>query len=390
MPTVTNRWFMLLLLFFSRTAMGLQFQTVASVRPFLMDTLAIDFTAIGVLIGLYMLPGVVIAFPGGMLGQRFGAKSVVVVGLVLMVLGSVVMGMGSAFVGVAAGRLIAGTGAVLLNVMFTKMVADWFAGREIVTAMAVLVSSWPLGLAVGLLVFGPVAELRGWRVVMYLSAVASAVALAAVAIGYCDPPDLPKGGPAHLSLNLTAREWLMVAIAGGIWAFFNVAYIVLISFVPEFFTSRGYSLSSAGQIVSLIGWFVIPAIPLAGLLAERFGRPNLLMTAGFAIVVLAAVIMPFVDAPLVPFGVIVLVIGVPAGLIMALPAQALGPQSRAAGMGVFFTFYYIAMAILPGGAGLARDISGSPSAPALFAAVMMLLCLLGLASFNAAKRMKVT
>jgi predicted MFS family arabinose efflux permease len=106
---------MLLLLFFSRTAMGLQFQTVASVRPFLMDALAIDFTAIGVLIGLYMLPGVIIAFPGGMLGQRFGAKGVVVVGLVLMVLGSVAMGASSSFVGVAAGRLIAGTGAVLLN-----------------------------------------------------------------------------------------------------------------------------------------------------------------------------------------------------------------------------------------------------------------------------------
>ena len=390
MPTVTNRWFMLWLLFFSRTAMGLQFQTVASVRPFLMDTLGIDFTAIGVLIGLYMLPGVIIAFPGGMLGQRFGAKSVVVVGLILMVLGSVAMGMSSSFASVAAGRLIAGTGAVLLNVMFTKMVADWFAGREIVTAMAVLVSSWPLGLAVGLLVFGPLAEVQGWRVVMYLSAVASAVALAAVAIGYRDPPDLPKSGPAHLSLNLTAREWLMVAVAGSIWAFFNVAYIVLISFVPEFFTSRGYSLSSAGQIVSLIGWFVIPAIPLAGLLAERLGRPNLLMAAGFAIVVLAAVIMPFVDAPLIPFGAIVLAIGVPAGLIMALPAQALGPQSRAAGMGVFFTVYYIAMAILPGGAGLALDVSGSPSAPALFAAVMMLLCLLGLASFNAAKRMRIT
>jgi hypothetical protein len=58
-------------------------------------------------------------------------------------------------------------------------------------------------------------------------------------------------------------------------------------------------------------------------------------------------------------------------------------------MGVFFTFYYVGMAILPGGAGFARDISGSPSAPALFAAFMMLLCLLGLAAFNAAKRMKV-
>src|SRR5215210_125024 len=381
---------MLLLLFLSRTAMGIQFQTVASVGPFLMETLAIDFTAIGVLIRLYMLPGVIIAFPGGMLGQRFGAKGVVVVGLVLMVLGSIAMGLSWSFVGVAAGRLVAGTGAVLLNVMLTKMIADWFAGRAIVTAMAVLVSSWPFGLAVGLLVFAPLAELQSWRVVMYVSALASAAALALVAIGYRDPPDLLKSGPAHLSLNLTSREWLMLAIAGAIWAFFNVAYIVLVSFVPEFFTSRGYSLSSASQIVSLIGWFLIPAVPLAGLLVERFGRPNVFMASAFATVVLAAVIMPLVDLPLIPFAIIVLVIGIPAGLIMALPAQALRPQSRGGGMGVFFTFYYIGMAILPGGAGLARDISGSPSAPALFAAFMMLLCLLALALFNAVKRMKIT
>ena len=69
-------------------------------------------------------------------------------------------------------------------------------------------------------------------------------------------------------------------------------------------------------------------------------------------------------------------IGVPAGLIMALPAQVLRPESRGGGMGVFFTCYYVAMAILPGAAGLVRDISGSPAAPALFAAAMMLLCVL--------------
>ena len=49
-----------------------------------MDALAIDFASLGALIGLYMLPGVVIALPGGMLGQRFGAKRVVLVGLALM------------------------------------------------------------------------------------------------------------------------------------------------------------------------------------------------------------------------------------------------------------------------------------------------------------------
>ena len=43
------------------------------------------------------------------------------------------------------GRVISGVGAVLFNVVLTKMVADWFAGREIVTAMALTAATWPLG-----------------------------------------------------------------------------------------------------------------------------------------------------------------------------------------------------------------------------------------------------
>jgi len=81
-----------------------------------------------------------------------------------------------------------------------------------------------------------------------------------------------------------------------------------------------------------------------------------------------------------------MVIGAPAGLIMALPAQALRPQNRAGGMGVYFTWYYAGMASLPGLAGMSRDLSASPAAPALFAAAMMALALAGWAGFRAATR----
>jgi predicted MFS family arabinose efflux permease len=386
MAAIENRWLMLAVLFLARTTMALQFQTVASTGPFLLDVLGIDFASLGALIGLYMLPGVVIALPGGLFGQRFGAKRVVLAGLVLMALGAAMMAVSSSFAAAAAGRLIAGTGAVLLNVMCTKMIADWFAGREIVTAMALLVTSWPFGLAVGLVAFGPLATAGGWRAVMHLSAFVSVVAMFLIVFAYRDPPHVPAPSAARFRLELKWREWLLVGIAAAIWGFYNVAYIVLISFVPEFFTARGYALVDASWIVSLIGWVLIPSIPLAGYVVERFGRPSLFMAGGFSIAALAALAMPFVDFPLIAFGVIVLAIGAPAGMIMALPAQVLRAESRAGGMGFFFTCYYAALAVLPGGAGLVRDLSGNPAAPAVFAAALMLLCLIGLGLFLAAKR----
>ena len=386
MALFQNRWLMLAVLFVARTAMALQFQTVASTGPFLIEALAIDFASLGALIGLFMLPGVVIALPGGMLGQRFGAKHVVLVGLALMAIGGTLMGMGASFAMAAAGRVISGTGAVLVTVLVSKMVTDWFAGREIVTAMSIAIVSWPFGLAIGLVTYGWLAVTSGWSAVMYIGAVAALVALALVLLIYRDPLDAPAASTGGFRLGLTGREWLLVLIAGAIWGLFNVAYIVLISFAPDLFTARGYSLPEASGIVSIIGWMLIPSIPLVGSLVERFGRPNAFMIGGCAVAAAAASALPFVNAPLIALGFLVLAIGVPAGLIMALPAQVLRPDSRSGGMGVFFTCYYVAMAFMPGAAGLARDLSGSAAAPALFAAAMLLLCVLALMLFHAAKR----
>ncbi|MBV8835032.1 MAG: MFS transporter, partial [Alphaproteobacteria bacterium] len=55
--------------------------------------------------------------------------------------------------------------------------------------------------------------------------------------------------------------------------------------------------------------------------------------------------------------------------------------------GIFYTWYYVLMAFLPGCAGLARDLSGSAVAPILFSAAMLLLCAIVLLLFHAAKRM---
>jgi predicted MFS family arabinose efflux permease len=384
---IQNRWVMLAVLFLARTAMALQFQTVASTGPFLIDALAIDFASLGALIGLFMLPGVVIALPGGMLGQRFGAKRVVLIGLALMAIGGVLMGMSASFAMAAAGRLICGTGAVLFNVFVTKMVTDWFAGREITIAMAILVSSWPLGLALGLVFFGPLAAVHGWQPVMHIGALSALIALVLLALAYRDPPDIAPSAAVRFTLDLTRREWVLVVIAGTTYGIFNVAYIVLVSFTPEIFTARGWSLSEASWIVSMLGWSLIASIPFSGFVVERIGRPNLAMTGSFLIVAGALAALPFVGAPLVAFALVGLVIGIPPGPLMALPAQALRVETRSGGMGVFYTCYYVAMAILPGIAGLALDLSGSPAAPALFAAVMMLLCALGVMLFHAAKRM---
>jgi xanthine/uracil permease len=70
-------------------------------------------------------------------------------GLLLMIAGGLIMSVSAFWSGQIIGRLVAGTGAVIIiiNVQVTKMATDWFADREIASAMAIFVNSWPTGLA---------------------------------------------------------------------------------------------------------------------------------------------------------------------------------------------------------------------------------------------------
>jgi len=384
-----DRWFVLVILVVARTAMGFQFQTVGSLGPILVDMLQIDYASLGTLIGLFMLPGVVIALPGGVLGQRLGAKHVVVGGLALMAIGGALSASPS-FGLVAAGRIVSGAGAILMNVMVTKMVTDWFFGREIVTAMSILLASWPLGIGLGQIVFVPVASAAGWGGAMELSAAVAFCCAALIAVVYRDPPHLASERSATLTVKLGRRELTLVTIAGLMWGAYNIAYVAFISFTPELLTTRGYSLSLASWIVSLTSWCLIATVPLTGYLADRAKRPNLLMTVGCLITALVVAALVATDSGV--SGTIACVIAiaiaaaVPAGLIMALPAEVLPPEGRAAGMGVFYTWFYCAMAVFAGIAGMVRDLSGHPAAPVLFAGAMMTVALAFLAVFRLVQR----
>lgn len=377
----SNRWLILAVLFLARTSMGFQFQSVASVSPFLIDELAIDYAMLGTLIGLYKLPGIVFALPGGMLGKRFGDKQVVLAGLIMMTLGGVLVGMAEDYATAVLGRTLSGCGGVLLNILLAKMAMDWFARRELVLAMAILVNSWPFGIALALVSQSAAAVALGWPAVLYGTAALSLLAFALIAVAYRPPPDLVPSGQAEPAatprkmLGLDRTELAGVTLAAGAWTLFNVGLILIVSFGPTFLTARGLLLEDAAWTVSLSTWLGIGTIPLGGYLAQRWGAPNLIIVVSLTAAVAICAILPWAESPLLPFIAFGLLAWAPAGAIMALVSETLSADSRAPGMGLFYTWYYAGMGTLPPLAGLARDLSDSPNAPIYFASAMMFCAL---------------
>jgi MFS family permease len=386
--TMTNRWVALVIVFVTRTSMGFQFQAVAAVAPLMVADLGLTWVQLGSLIGLYMLPGAVFALPGGVLGQRFGDRRMVVGSLALMVVGGLVTAAAHGFVVAAAGRIVSGAGAVLMNILLAKMVADWFAGRELSTAMGIMLTSWPVGLGVATATLGALGTQASWRVAVVASALGAALGLVLMAFAYRDPTR-PGGLPTQANqrrVHLSGRE-IGLASSGGIaWGCFNASLVAIIAFGPGLLTARGMALRDAGFIVSLAIWVTMISVPIGGLLTDRLGRPSIPIIAGSLLAALCTALLPGLSHPFLAFSLVGLAIGAPPGALMALLPKAVASERLATAFGVYYTLYYVVMAAVQLAAGAVRDLFDSPAAPIMFAALVMATTIAGFGVFRLVER----
>jgi cyanate permease len=299
-----------------------------------------------------------------------------------MAMGGVLASMAEGHATLLVGRLISGAGAVVLTVLMTKMVTDWFAGREIVLAMAVFMNSFPIGIGLGLMTLGPVAEVGGWRVAMFATAAIALVSLLLFLVAYRrHPNDGGSATPGSKAGGLNRRELALVCMAGAIWGTFNGTFGIMLGFSPILLVASGMTLVQAGSLVGVAGWLNVASVQAGGFIAQRWGRAVLLMLLGLLGWGVCLLLMPLMP-PAAPLLVAGLAMGLPVGVILSLPAAVLRPESRSLGMGVFQTCNYALMAGLPAVAGRLQDWTGGPAAPFYFAAALALSMVLWFALFR--------
>lgn len=381
-----RRWLILALLFTARVALGFQFQAMGSVGELVATDLRLNYTEVGTLIGLFLVPGMVLAVPAGLLGRYITDRMLVVTGLAAMTAGGILAAAANSLEALATARLFGGAGFVVCSLYFTKMTADWFSGRELATAMAVVVMSWPFGVAMGQVGHGWLAAHHGWRLPFVVAATYSLLSAVAVLALYRSPPQ-GATAPAAPSARLTGREWSLTLIAAFIWATFNAAYVVYLSFAPRVLTDGGMGALTAASIVSLASWVMIFSGTLVGQVADRFGRADLILRTCLVGGMVSLALLPRLDWA-IPLSLAYGLIGVaPAGLVMALTGQAMAPHKRAFGMGVFLTVFFLGSAPAPGIAGWLYDRTGDAYVPILFAVGLTAAALVGTYAFRLVQRL---
>ncbi|MFH1610071.1 MAG: MFS transporter, partial [Candidatus Bipolaricaulota bacterium] len=261
-----------------------------------------DFGASGIEVGLvfaaFSVSRLILGPLNGRLSDRVNRKRLIVGGLALYTLVSLAYVMAQSLWQVALLRLLQGAASTLVTPIAQAYVGDRTApGREGRT-MNMFYTSMFLGMGLGPLLGGHLAEQFGLRAPFYAMALLAVLALAGVALFV--PPD--RRGPR--TAGMVSRSWRDLARSADAWGI--VVYMATRGFWRQAFNAfwpliaadHGLGAGMIGTVLTLYflgeSLFQIPA----GFLADRLPRRPQVVLGG----VLAAsplLVMPMVRSPAV-------------------------------------------------------------------------------------------
>ncbi len=353
----TGGWFSLTGLLALRACAGLQFGSIAAVASLLEEELHLSGAELGALVGLYTAPAILLAIPGASWARRFGDTRVLTAALMAMTAGSLLTALAGGFGLAMLGRLVAGCGGVIVQMVVTRMVADRFAGPRSSVAVGTILASWPVGLLVSLMILGPLAQALGWRVALALAAAAPAFFILRRGWSHASSPPGPlRSAPLF---NFTRREWTVVLLIGLAYLAYNGGSSSYVAFVPVLLAERGEAVGEAAVFTSIAALTMVLVTPFGGLVADRSGRPRAVVVAGAFIAVASILATSAMSSPVLALAVAGAMIALPPGPLGALLSRSVSPAGRPGAFAMFSIMASVGTLIAPPLAGWMRDMGGS-------------------------------
>lgn len=276
---MSTHWTAVFLIVGSGIAPALQAGKTTIAAPLLQNDFGIGLTAIGWLAGIFALIGLVGGIPTGAFVARFGARRILIIGLLVTTagaaLGAAIPGLPSVF----SGRIVEGAGFLLVTVAAPSLFEEVTLPSDRDLAFALWSCFMPVGLAVAMLV-GPLFE--DWRTMWWASGALT------LAICIAVPLVIPAGGKGQvMSWNGLRRDSMTVARDRGAIglaitvALYSLMFFAVFSFLPVLLMERlQVTHQTAGLLSALTSAVNVIGNLTAGLLLSRgFSRPALLIAA---------------------------------------------------------------------------------------------------------------
>jgi MFS family permease len=136
---------------------------LATAAPLIKDELHLNSTQLGLLLSAFFWSYTLCLFPVGWLAERFGAKPVLTVGVVIWSLGTLLTGVAGGLYSLFACRLLLGVGESAAFPCTSKLIASELPDTQRGRANGVTTFGQGLGPAFGTWAGGLIAAIAGWR-----------------------------------------------------------------------------------------------------------------------------------------------------------------------------------------------------------------------------------
>ncbi len=373
-----QRWVVLAGLIGARFTFGFHMQALVAVSDGFTKAHGLSHTDFGVLIGMLLAPGLVVAFLGGALAQRLGDRAVIVISLCLMLAAAVIPIVAGGYWPMFVSRLLSGAGSVMITVSSTKVVVDWFQGRESNTAIALALSGYPLGIALAMAILGPFSTPTDWSIAYWITGAVTLAALVGFLATYRDSPN--QAALAESAARPNRPEVIQALRIGWVWASVNGGFLITLGFAPAFLIDHGADAVQAGILVGFAAIASIPFIPLGGFLADRFNwRSELVYGGSFAWAAMMLVVVMLADWPLwagLALAAASMASAPAAGPIVSAAGEIGRPEVRARIFGIFYSVFYAGSVIAPALAGWVIDSTGTLTAGMLLVPAILVTTVL--------------
>jgi len=392
------------------------YDVLSPLKSLLETELGFTSTDFGLIVAMYSVPNLVMAFFGGIFVDRFGIRKMGFLFVFLMFIGSFITAYGASdyfsngglFYGsllvrvesispqlfmMLLGRFIYGLGAETSIVVISKIIVKWFKGKELALAFGLKIGLARGGSALAFIVSPRLIDSSfGWTTPVWLATSLVGMGLILFVIYMLQDLRLDRQmGITSLKQKkedrftvsdfvtlITNRSFLYVT---ALCVTFYSAVFPFLSFSSDFFLNKfGFSLEQSGDISSFLPIGTTIFTPIFGFLVDRYGKSASLMV--FGSLLLFIVHMTFALTYVSPY-LMMVVLGIAFSLIPAAmwPAVAKIVEEKKIGTayGLMFTIQNVGLTVFPILAGVLLDSANPPGTEPLdYTATILMFAMLGL------------
>ncbi|NIN69054.1 MAG: MFS transporter [Anaerolineae bacterium] len=344
-------WVALSGLFAGAVSIPINQYKVPPVMPVLMEAFSLDLTTANLLMSVFSLAGLVLAIPAGLIVHGIGPRRAGLISIGSVVIGAALGAVSGGATALLLSRTIEGLSFVFMMIGAPAIIAVWFSAQDRGVPMGIFATWVPVGNMIAFVVAPALAVQFGWQAIWWFGCAYGTLTFlvfwvlvrmpteAAELADTSNPTgtgQLSRGqSTAAVRRALANRDvWLL----GLMFLCFTMCFPAFMANMPTFLhTVRGYTLATAGLIVSLSSIAAIVSCPAVGWISDRISsRKTVYMVAYLALTVLW--VLPFrvtgAAIPLFMIGFGVFAPAIPTMVMASVPEIVERPELAGIGMGV--------------------------------------------------------